>query len=288
MKFVNETDAIAELFRGELSADWMHSSLVARVRHRLMPDGELQPVDEDNALTDIRRDREIDEYGVLEPDIPMPRVATDVIVLADACVPHGEPVVATKVRVVAGPYDEELLVIGDRFWERGLGGDLAASRPLPFITMPLTWTNAFGGNAKTEYGEMGWPANPFGKGFYLDAASAAAGPLPNIEDPANPITTWEDRPDPVGIGPYPNEWHLRQRQVMEIREQEGTLIAHPEQGMFDRAHPRLSGRPVAAGESVEITNTTFASRVSFSIPPCPVEMELHHGNKSWVRTLELE
>lgn len=153
MKFVNESPHPADLFRSEIGPEWMNTSLVTRVRHGITPEGHLLPVSGDDALLDIRRDREEDEYGILEPDVPFPRVATDVIVLADACA-HSGPVVATKVGIKVGPYDEQLLVVGDRVWEKGLGGALAASKPLPFERMPLQWSRAFGGNAKSQYGDV--------------------------------------------------------------------------------------------------------------------------------------
>lgn len=287
MKFVNETPYPAELFRNELDPEWMNTSLVVRVRHRLLPDGRLEPPTGDDVLVDIRRDRVEDEYGIIEPDVSFPRVATDVIVLADACT-HSGPVVATKVKIAVGPYDQELLVVGDRVWERGLGGGLSASRPQPFDRMPLTWSRAFGGRATSEYGEIPFAANPVGKGYYIDAASAAGNPLPNIENPAHAVGSWDHRPDPVGPGPYPAEWFLRQSKVVEIDETRGEMRIHPENGMFDRAHPRFSGQWVKAGDPIEITNTAFAPKLRLTVPACPVAMELSLGEQSWLRALELE
>lgn len=287
MKFFNESPYPAELFRNELDPDVMNTSLVVRVRHRLLPDGRLEPPGDDDVLLDIRRDREQDEYGIIEPDVPFPRAATDVIVLGDAYA-HGGPVVATKVGITVGPYAQELLVVGDRVWERGLGGTLAASRPRPFERMPLTWENAFGGRAKSEYGEVPFAANPVGKGYNVDAKAAVGSPLPNIENPAHVVGAWDHRPDPVGPGPYPAEWFLRQSKVVEITEPLKEMRLHPENGMFDRAHPRLSGQWVKAGDPIEITNTAFGPRLQLSVPECPVVMEIRLGHESWVRPLELE
>lgn len=287
MKFVNDTGHPAELFRNELDDDWMNTSLLARVRWKLFPDGSLQAPTGDDVLLDIRRDRVQDEYGIIEPDVPFPRVATDVIVLGDACT-HGGPVVATKVGIAVGPYAQELLVVGDRVWERGLGGTLSASRPQPFERMPLTWERAFGGRAQSPYGEVPFGANPVGRGYYLDAASAAGQPLPNIENPTHAVAAWDHRPDPVGPGPYPTEWLLRQQMVVEITEPLKEMRIHPENGMFDRAHPRLSGKWVQAGDAVEITNTAFSPRLRLTIPACPFAMDIRLGDESWQRPLELE
>jgi hypothetical protein len=287
MKFVNESEHPAELFRGELGSGMMMTSLLVRVRHRISPDGQLYPLGEGDAIANVRRDREQDEYGTIEPDLPFPRTGTDVIVLADAQA-HDGPVTRLEVGVEVGPYAEQLLVVGDRIWERGRGGDLEASPPLAFEQMPLTWAHAFGGSTKTEYGDMAWPENPLGKGYYLDQDAALGGPLPNVEDPANLVSNWDDRPKTVGIGPYPAEWMLRLCEVVEFGGQDGQVAIRPDRGMFDRAHPRLSGKPIRAGDAVRITNTAFAPTLRLVVPPCPVQMELRLDTQSWVRPLEIE
>ncbi len=286
MKLHNHSGQPAELFRGDIQPGFVHASLLTRVRCRLGRDSSLSLATGDEQLTDIRRDRVEDEYGVIEPDIPYPRTATDLIILADAR-SYAGPTLAAKVAVQAGPYAQELLVIGDRVWERGADG-LVPSEPQPFEELPLTWAHAFGGKAKAAYGEVPFGANPLGKGYALDEAGALGQPLPNIEDPAAPIRAWNDQPDPVGIGPYPAGWFLRQRECVELRPDDEGLVIHPDRGMFDRAHPRLSGRQIAPGDPVIVDGTSFAPRVAFVVPRCPFEIEVRLGDKTWVRELELE
>lgn len=285
MKFLNESGSPAELFRGELPAGIMCAALLARVRLRLDPAGRLMPASDGYAVGDIRRDVVEDDYGPLEPDLPYPRSGTDVIVYADAAAP--QPVTSHTVSVRVGSYGLELLVVGDRRWVRGAGG-LVPSAPRPFTRMPLTWGNAFGGKASTPYGELQEPANPLGKGFYVDEAAALGGPLPNIEDPAHPVRRWDDRPEPVGVAPYPSNWFLRHRACVELRPETGTLELYPERGMFDRAHPRLCGKFVGSGDVIEVTGTAFAPRLVLQVPACPLEMVLQLGDREHVRTLDLE
>lgn len=289
MKFDNQSGQPAEMFSGEINPGELHASLLTRIRCRLGTDSSLSIATGDDVLEDIRRDRIEDEYGVIEPDLPYPRVATDVIILADAR-PYNGPNIATKVGLHIGPYKQELLVIGDRVWERGRSG-LSASPPTTFLDMPLTWANAFGGKAKGPYGEVGWPANPVGKGYYLDQSAAVGQPLPNIEDPNAAIRTWTDRPDPVGVGPYPSEWYLRLRECVEFgpdEQGEAKMIVRPDKGMFDRAHPQLSGQHLRPGDPVIVVGTAFAPRIAFVLPLCPFEMEVQIGSKTFVRELELE
>ena len=289
MRLDNRSGQPAELFQGEIIPGQIHASLLARIRCRLGTDSSLSLATGEDALLDLRRDRAEDEYGIIEPDVPFPRVATDVIILADARA-HAGPSIATKVGLQIGPYARELLVIGDRVWERGLRG-ITPSAPTPFVDMPLTWANAFGGKAPGPYGEVPWPANPVGKGYCLDAKTAVGRPLPNIEDPNNPIKAWSDHPDPAGVAPYPAEWLLRQCECVEIQpgpQREAKMLLHPDKGMFDRAHPWLSGQWVRAGDPVVVTGTSFAPRVGFVVPPSPFELELRIGRRTWTREPELE
>ncbi len=287
MKLANETSHPAALYRAEFQPGVMHATLLTRVRYRCDRQGKLVPVgpDEPDALKELRSEKIEDDYGVLEADIAFPRAATDVIIFADAAAPR--PTQSMTVGVRVGPYQQSLLVTGDRTWQRTPRG-VVASAPAPFERMPLTYTRAFGGKAITPHGELANPANPVGKGYYLDEASAEGNPLPNIEDPRRPIRRWDDRPDPVGVAPYPPEWFLRQRSVFELHGDTGKLEIHPERGMFDHAHPSLSGHLVRPGDPVEITGTAFAPKLTLTIPPCPVEMVLALGERVHVRELELE
>jgi hypothetical protein len=286
MKLVNETSHPAALFRGELRTDLMHAALLTRVRYRCDRQGKLTPVgpEDPDALLELRTDKIEDEYGELEADIAFPRSGTDVIIFADAVAPR--PTQSMTVGVRVGPYQQSLLVTGDRTWQRTPRG-IVASAPEPFERLPLTFARAYGGKAPSSHGDLPNPSNPLGKGYYLDEASAIDKPLPNIEDPRAPIRRWDDRPDPVGVAPYPSGWLLRQQEVFKINDS-GKLDLHPERGMFDHAHPRLSGHLVRPGDPVEITGTGFAPRLALAIPACPVEMVLQLGDRVHVRELELE
>ncbi len=289
MKFLNESGCPAELFRGEIQPGTMHTSLLARVRYRLSRIGDswaLTALDGSDALKDIRREQTKDDYGTIEPDLPFPRVATDVICLADAQSYSG-PTGVINVKLIAGPYTMSLRIYGERVWERRANG-LNISPPTLIEQLPITYKYAFGGKAPTSYGELPWMANPIGKGFYLSADEAAKHPLPNIENPDHLLAQWDDRPAPMGFAPYPSTWSLRQLKTTTTDSEHGGLTLHPEEGMFDRAHPRLSGKKVQPGDPVIITGTSIAPKVAFTIPPCPFEMELRLGNEHWRKILDLE
>jgi uncharacterized protein YjbI with pentapeptide repeats len=129
-------------------------------------------------------------------DVGMPKQRGEVLVVGSAFPPGGAGTVAAP-RVAIGGVDKTLHVVGDRRWRDG-----AATAPLPFTEMPITYERAFGG--------PGYALNPTGKG----ASPARAGeeeihPLPNIEDPRNLVRSPEDRPPPAGLGPYELTWPQR-------------------------------------------------------------------------------
>ena len=104
------------------------------------------------------------------------------------------------VTVSLGRFSRTLRLFGDRHWAKGANG-LRASEPERFTEMPIRWDRAFGGRTRSEGVELAHPLNPHGRGFYLSADEAADHALPNIEDPAALINSWNDLPMPVGFGP---------------------------------------------------------------------------------------
>ena len=138
------------------------------------------------------------------------RPATDVYLIGQAHVPRGLRVPQSVVRVQVGRLRKQAQVFGRRVWQRGLGG-LVPSKPEPFLSMPLTYERSFGGVAGKE-GDQLRPfehRNPVGVGLYLNEDEALDNPLPNVEDPGALITSWTDRPAPVGFGPVARSWSPR-------------------------------------------------------------------------------
>jgi hypothetical protein len=129
-----------------------------------------------------------------DTELTLQKAATDVIVHATAHAPH--PVPAADVSVEVGPVRKRLRVFGDRHWISD-GKRRLVSAPAPFTRMPIAYERAFGGRGAA--GSL--PENPIGLGYVEDARSLDGVRLPNIEDPEHPITSWQDRPAPRGLGP---------------------------------------------------------------------------------------
>lgn len=111
------------------------------------------------------------------------------------------PVTVLPIGVRVGELRKQLAVWGDRVWVRGMLGSKPAE-PAPFTEMPLRWERSFGGPGVAD--------NPLGCGTRpVEIDKRVVEPLPNIEDPARPLTSKDDRPRPVGMFAIPGTWKPR-------------------------------------------------------------------------------
>lgn len=125
--------------------------------------------------------------------------------------PHGELLVtgscfalndggtqASDVQVSIGELSKRLLVFGERRWlQSGV-----PSRPEPFVRMPISWRNSYGGS--------GYEKNPIGKGYTgKKTVSGEVFPLPNIENPSHLVGSPADTTEPAGFAPLDMMWPQR-------------------------------------------------------------------------------
>jgi len=315
LEFINETDWPAEIFRNELEENIMYNSVLARIRYKILNDNSLVPLtDGKNQLKDIRREPIEQEFGTIEPDLFFPRTGTDVIIIGYAMSINGY-VDEMLINVSAGPYNESLKIIGDRVWEKNFfSKQLTPTKPEPFIKMPVKYQLAFGGVANHENGEVPNPYNPIGKGYYLSKNEAIGKPLPNIEDPHNLISVWKkpqkkniqehiNNIKPVGFAPYPSNWALRLQNIIKWEENieeidpndleelyniMETIDFAPENGLFDRAHPKLSGKKIMPGQTIMIKGMSKNGLISFDIPKSPFEVFIELEDEKYSREMVLE
>lgn len=194
------------------------------------------------------------EFGELDGEGPFLREGVDLILLGNAHPPK-PGATALSVSIRAGALRHEIAVFGDRSWTR-VGPRLVPSRPQPFDVMPLTWERAYGGKARVEAGEMPYAPNPQGRGFYMDAAQAEGGPLPNLEDPEQLIRTPSDQPIPRCPAPCTRDSSLRMLRAAKFdMDRPIPRVAELRPAYFNNAHPALilSDAP-HAGEEFEFTH----------------------------------
>ena len=125
------------------------------------------------------------------------KVAGDLLVSGQAW-PGGERETSSvRIGIAMGQWRKELVVFGDRIWEMGPIG-LAATRPLPFRSMPVTYERAFGG--------PGYAWNPIGRGHGRGDRGVL---LPNVERQDDLVQTPTATPHPAGFGPIDPYWRPR-------------------------------------------------------------------------------
>ncbi len=147
-----------------------------------------------------------------ECDFALTKPLTDVVVVGKAISPSGQPVTQLGVSLEVQGRKKNLLILGERRWVRSLGS-LFASKPIPFIEIPLTFERAFGGQDESRGpGQVSVePRNLVGVGFHPHrrAALIDGTPMPNLEHPGQTISSPKDRPDPIGLGHVGRVWAQR-------------------------------------------------------------------------------
>jgi uncharacterized protein YjbI with pentapeptide repeats len=178
-------------------------TMIVRASFKLRPGEPLTPIEgmvERGSLTgDLFAEGDDDRAGecLYASDFADFKLHAEVL-LAGAChVPGARPALECPVRFSVGAWSKTLHVVGRRVWtQRVLGA--AISEPEPFVTMPLTYANAFGGPAH--------PLNPVGKG--RDTPD-----LPTVEQPGVRVHGKGDLPEPASFGPLNAAWLQRARKI---------------------------------------------------------------------------
>lgn len=203
------------------------------------------PVDEAEVQTPL---------GTVESDLVPIKQACDLAVYGPAVSPV--PVERMKVSVQIGAFSRAIQVTGERSWTRSSAG-IFPSRPIPFQTMPLDYSRAFGGETTHPSGPIvREPNNPGGRGYCLSANDANGKPLPNIEEVDQLITKWEQTPMPAGLLPLPRESVLRGLRGVEadLKAQTTKLTAQA----FLFSHPRMQLPAYPAGQEAVVLGMSKA------------------------------
>lgn len=139
-------------------------------------------------------------------DAAMPKSRAEYIVMGSFHAPGGKPVPAGHVEVNIGGLSKRLDIFGNRYWKKLAGVGLGVTDPEPMAEMPLTFSNAFGGEAYKE--------NPLGKGAVaIETDDGRRQPLPNIELPGRLIGSPDDKPPVASFGMIDLTWPQRFKKV---------------------------------------------------------------------------
>jgi hypothetical protein len=244
-------------------------------------------------------------------DVPRRDGRCEVLLLAAAHAPAQAPVQRMTVSLSIGAARRELLVTGDREWA-GEGPSAVPGAPEPFRRMPLVWERAFGGTASVLVDEDSPldfvdPRNPYGKGF--DAAGPArelcrewrapppypvlppARLLPNIEDPAAPVTRWDDAPEPCcwATAPAGVDLHLLRAARSFDRERPPPIEEVTAPRVSYRAHPDLVlDIPPPGTRVLALGVRPLGEPFDFALPDLRVHADYVVGSYRGRRALKLE
>jgi hypothetical protein len=273
MKLRNETKLSAALLRTVIDEERLMASVVVRVTYRIVGQG-LVPHDEQPwAVSEKPQET---PYGELEPERPFRRGGVDLFLFGTAWAPGRRPTKAMELRIDVGTHDRRVLVIGDRFWRKGLG-ELVASDPLPFSSMPLGHDRAYGGQAKWDGAIVPFGDNPEGRGYYVEAKDAVDQPLPSLELLQARVGTWSDQPEPACLGLCVPHNGLRLRNSMTVDDQGRMKELLPT--AFNSAFPRMILPPVEPGTPVQLQGIDPRGPLAFALPDPGVVVELRFGSE---------
>ncbi len=285
MHFENRTPFSAGLLRTSIGDDMMAGSVLMRVLYAI--EGQtLRPLEE---LLPCPADGDATAFGVFEADTPYDKNGVD-LVLVGHVYPPDPPAIATTatIRVLTEDgrqWTRSVAVFGDRRWQRS-GRQWIASAPLPFERMEIGLERAYGGTVEKDDLRIEYPLNPKGIGFIVDEEQAEGMPLPNFEEPDQRIATWNDAPDPAGLGFCPQELGMRARE--SITMDANTPPSFDLVKLLNGAFPKMVAPPIEFGQWVQLEHFSSSGPLAFRVPDPAVRVRMRIGDKTGERPLKVE
>ncbi len=279
MIFTNETPFSALLLDTVLDDTRKMASTVVRVTY-VMVEERLEVSPEQPWI--VSREPWESPVGKMEEDLPFMKGGVDLFVFGEAVSRGGRAVEQMAVEVKVGEFVRRASVSGDREWVRR-DGKLTASRPVPFVRMPLTLEHSFGGKVTWDGLTVPWADNPAGKGFCIDEASAEGVALPNFEELDSVTRAWSDRPVTCGFGfcPRANSARFKNGFVLDADYELREMRPH----FFNAAYPPMIAPAARAGDRVKVGGVSAAGSLRFTLPAAPCGLHLQFGSRVEDRAL---
>ena len=214
----------------------------------------------------------------LASEMHIGKPGTDVLLMGSAHAIDGREITESTVVVSAAGRVKEIRIYGDRHWEDGG----AASSPLPFTSMPLVWERAYGGVHSLPDRVFAEERNPIGIGFpgKRSASEMAGQPVPNLEDPASPVSNIGDAGIPACFAPTCPAWLPRRNfagtyDAAWQRSRAPYLPADFDARFFMCAVPELAfEQPLMGGEPFIIDGVHPEGRIAFALPATPLDVDI--------------
>jgi hypothetical protein len=194
-----------------------------------------------------------------ESDFVPFKLATDVVLHGKAYARPGQRVATLTASLIVGHHRKDVLVLGDRVARYNGKSDPIFTDPQPFETMDLRYERAYGGVDIYSQPKMQciYPRNHLGRGYAVANSQRSVEnlPLPNIEDPKDPLTParlcvgnfmeWERQPMPQGFGwtertalpraSYAGVMPSRRALEQEIRKAYAALLSPGQREVYEQA-----------------------------------------------------
>lgn len=272
MEFINNTSFPADISRTQLFyKDLLMAILVVKASYVVEADGRV--VVDPNPIPLCEADAET-PLGTMDGDYAPVKEKVDVMVFGQAYAPKNQPVSQMTVTLQMGSFKKALLIFGDRMWT----DQQEITPPQPFLTMPITYANAYGGDAlqvKDYNLQSGYASNPFGKGYVVLKEAAEGVPLPNIEDPDKPIRAFGDQPEPAGFSSVHRASSIRGMRGTRVDLEKKQTMLEPI--FFNSAHPTMMVDELPSGDEISLKGMTPEGLLRFALPNHPIAAVVQLG-----------
>lgn len=275
--------------------DWLVVVVKATFDFPDKPGGEVRKSAQQTPL--VFADTQTGEPGysaaLWETDFAFRKPRCDIIANGFAHAPGGRPTERVPVGIKVGKWSKLFEVLGHREW-RAIGPVFTATSPQPFLKMPISYDNAWGGVDKLDPADKMpgvYVANPVGTGWSRTKNQRLVPGLrlPNTQKVGEEIRSPFGDYTPMSFGPmgrgwpgrieyggtYDDNWTKNVFPFLPPDFDERYFQMAPSDQQID--HPR-------GGEEVQLVNLTPEGRVSFRLPDTSLPMTLFRDNAKVVDT----
>jgi hypothetical protein len=196
-----------------------------------------------------------------------------VVIVGEAVSRH--PVEAVDVAVQVRDRRVSLRVYGERLYYRGALG-VAIGPAATFERKPIVWERAYGGTSADKSAVE--RRNPVGRGYGRSSSDLVDTPAPQIEDPAHPISSASDRPEPAGLGALGGHWSPRAEHAGTFDEVWRRTRMPRMPADFDARHNNVATRalqfdvPLGTGDPIALLGMTVDGLWKVELPAMPVSL----------------
>ena len=210
-----------------------------------------------------------------EVDFAPHKQRCDVLLQGSAYAPQGRPTARVAVGLRIGNWMKTFAVVGDRYWQAGLGA-VTASAPKPFAVKPISYDTAFGGtdmHHEDPAKHAAFMRNPVGRGYHqhLRREWVDGSPLPSTEELNRPVDVPDGDFTPMAFGPVGRGWEQRSRHAgtydQQWLDQHFPFLPPDFDVQYYQAAPLDQQLPVPVGaQQVVLGNLTEDGTRTFMLP----------------------